>query len=123
MVQTNPSTASPDQTVQEVCVRCTLNTKQVLAFSTVALHALHPNRPVPLRLYIGDPGGTGKSRVIEALRFFYEFIKQERRFRLFAITGVAAYNIDAYTLHSALALYLYKDSKRSRTAADMLRAM
>ncbi|KAJ7248701.1 hypothetical protein C8J57DRAFT_982601, partial [Mycena rebaudengoi] len=55
-----------------------------------------------LRMYLGSPGGTGKSRVIDALRDCFTQRDQERRFRLSAFTGVAARNISGMALHAAL---------------------
>src|SRR5882757_644740 len=55
-------------------------------------------------MYLGGPGGTGKSRVIDALKIFFERRNQGRRFRLSSYTGVAAKNISGMTLHAALCL-------------------
>ncbi|KDQ54424.1 hypothetical protein JAAARDRAFT_90231, partial [Jaapia argillacea MUCL 33604] len=54
----------------------------------------------PLRMYLGGPGGTGKSRVINALKDFFVQRNQSRRLRLASYTGVAARNIGGMTLHS-----------------------
>ena len=53
-------------------------------------------------MYLGGPGGTGKSRVVNALRDFFSLRNQDRRFRLAAYTGVAARNIGGATLHALL---------------------
>jgi len=55
-------------------------------------------------MFIGGPGGTGKSRVLDALREFFKEQGQAHRFRLASFTGVAAKNIKGLTLHSALSL-------------------
>ncbi|KAJ7729152.1 hypothetical protein B0H16DRAFT_1237284, partial [Mycena metata] len=57
-----------------------------------------------LRMHLGGPGGTGKSRVIDALQDFFVARGESRRFRLSSYTGVAARNISGMTLHSALML-------------------
>ncbi|KAF9786785.1 hypothetical protein BJ322DRAFT_990296, partial [Thelephora terrestris] len=44
----------------------TLNVEQARAFRIIAAHSLE-QKPKPLRMYLGGPGGTGKSRVIQAL--------------------------------------------------------
>ena len=85
----------------EVAMKWTLNKEQKRAFDLVALHSLEEN-PGQLLLYLGGPGGTGKSRVVSALRDFFECRNQTRRFRLAAYTGVAARNIGGATLHSLL---------------------
>ncbi|KAJ7206740.1 hypothetical protein C8J57DRAFT_1099576, partial [Mycena rebaudengoi] len=45
----------------------TLNRKQAEAFRIIAHHSLQ-NQPEQLRMFLSGPGGTGKSRVIHALR-------------------------------------------------------
>ncbi|KAJ7441884.1 hypothetical protein FB451DRAFT_1058020 [Mycena latifolia] len=47
----------------------TLNTEQVRAFSILADHA-SSRQPVPLHMYMGGMGGTGKSQVIQAMIYF-----------------------------------------------------
>ncbi|KAJ7136455.1 hypothetical protein C8R43DRAFT_859071, partial [Mycena crocata] len=80
-----------------------LNTEQARAFSIVAAQRDLKNEK-PLRMYLGGPGGTGKSRVINALRDYFVGCGEARRFRLASYTGVAARNISGMTLHSALML-------------------
>ena len=79
----------------------TLNKEQKRAFDMVASHSLQ-EKPCQLLMYLGGPGGTGKSRVVNALRDFFEVRGQTRRFRLSSYTGVAARNIGGATLHSLL---------------------
>ncbi|KAJ6621962.1 hypothetical protein B0H10DRAFT_2015445 [Mycena sp. CBHHK59/15] len=57
-------------------------------------------------MFLGGPGGTGKSRVLNALTNFFTRRSQERRFRLASYTGagVAARNVSGMTLHAALNL-------------------
>ncbi|KZV80406.1 hypothetical protein EXIGLDRAFT_630239, partial [Exidia glandulosa HHB12029] len=81
----------------------TLNEEQALAFTIVAEHSMSAGR-VPLRMMLNGPGGTGKSRVIHALKDWFETRNQSRRFRLASYTGVAANNISGMTLHAALSL-------------------
>ena len=90
----------------------TLNREQRRAFEIVAEHTMK-DKPEQLLMYLGGPGGTGKSRVVNALRDFFETRKQTRRFRLAAYTGVAARNIGGATLHALLQL---SDSKRDISA-------
>ncbi|TDL18178.1 hypothetical protein BD410DRAFT_728772, partial [Rickenella mellea] len=84
-------------------VEFTLNAEQARAFRIVAEHSTG-RRLSPLRMYLGGAGGTGKSRVINALKEFFARSRQERRLRLTSFTGVAARNISGMTLHSALLL-------------------
>ena len=50
----------------------TLNTEQARAFKIVAEHSLITVGQDPLQMYLGGPGGTGKSRVINALKDYFE---------------------------------------------------
>ncbi|KAJ7177008.1 hypothetical protein C8R46DRAFT_832521, partial [Mycena filopes] len=79
-----------------------LNAEQARAFSIVAGHSQLPDTAKPLRMHLGGPGGTGKSRVIDALQDYFVSRGEARRFRLSSYTGVAARNISGMTLHSAL---------------------
>ncbi|KAG2135281.1 hypothetical protein DEU56DRAFT_737959, partial [Suillus clintonianus] len=80
-----------------------LNTEQARAFSLIANHSIE-NNGEPLRMFLGGPGGTGKSRVITAVQEFFKRRNQCSRFRLSSYMGVAARNISGMTLHSALLL-------------------
>ncbi|KAG1797586.1 hypothetical protein EV424DRAFT_1333331, partial [Suillus variegatus] len=80
-----------------------LNTEQARTFSLIAGHSLARNSD-PLRMFLGGPGGTGKSRVIAAISDFFSRRGETRHFRLTSFMGVAARNIAGMTLHSALSL-------------------
>ena len=75
-------------------------------------------RPPPLRMFIGGPGGTGKSHVIQAVQEFFKQAGQARRFRVCSFMGVAARNVARSTLHAALNL---NDRKGSRLSAKSRR--
>ncbi|KAJ7131264.1 hypothetical protein C8R44DRAFT_580149, partial [Mycena epipterygia] len=100
-----------------VIAKYTLNTEQTRAFELVARHSTDRAAP-PLRMYLGGPGGTGKSRVIDALSSFFEARGENRRFRLSSYTGVAARNISGMTLHAALGL-----SQRKRATTKSGKAL
>ena len=70
-------------------------------FEIAARHAME-EKPAQLLMYLGGPGGTGKSRVVNALRDMFESREERHRFRLAAYTGVAARNIGGATLHALL---------------------
>lgn len=53
-------------------------------------------------MYIGDEGGTGKSRLIHAIKGWFNEIGKSKILRLAAYTGTAAANIGASTLHNIL---------------------
>ncbi|KAH7871983.1 uncharacterized protein C8R40DRAFT_1015462, partial [Lentinula edodes] len=80
-----------------------MNSQQERAFKIIASHS-QKTGPEPLRMFLGGPGGTGKSHVISALKQFFDDNQQSRRFRLASYTGVAAKNISGMTLHAALSL-------------------
>jgi hypothetical protein len=73
-------------------------------------------------MYLGGQGGTGKSRVIDALRDFFVGIGQARRFRLSSFTGVAARNISGMTLHAALMLGegIFSSARSSKARKDLM---
>jgi hypothetical protein len=97
-----------------------MNIEQARAFRIVAEHSLE-RRSEPLRMYLGGAGGTGKSRVINALKDFFERRSQGRRFRLASYTGVAAKNISGMTLHAALSLnQRSKGGSQGKTLRDLV---
>ncbi|KAF8054263.1 hypothetical protein FPV67DRAFT_1381697, partial [Lyophyllum atratum] len=84
-----------------------LNTEQARAFTMIAKRSYDTQRDgttEPLRMYLGGPAGTGKSRVLNALRAFFVQRKQERRLRVCTFMGIAAQNVTGMTLHSALCM-------------------
>ncbi|KAG1801811.1 uncharacterized protein BJ212DRAFT_1238815, partial [Suillus subaureus] len=80
-----------------------LNKEQAHTFSLIANHSLTQSSE-PLCMYLGGPGGTGKSHVITAVTEFFNRQGEERQFHLTSFMGVAAHNITGMTLHSALSL-------------------
>lgn len=73
-------------------------------------------------MFLGGPGGTGKSRVISALKDLFDCQGQGRRLRLASYTGVAASNISGMTLHSALCMLVSGDPPKpgSKLHADLV---
>ncbi|EIM85239.1 uncharacterized protein STEHIDRAFT_59803, partial [Stereum hirsutum FP-91666 SS1] len=61
-----PSDPDRDVNITDVINEWSLNQEQARAFQIIAEHSLQ-NKPAPLRMYLGGPGGTGKSRVIQSL--------------------------------------------------------
>ena len=57
--------------IADIIQEYTLNTEQARAFRIVAEHS-PLEKPEALRMYLGGPGGTGKSRVISALKEFFD---------------------------------------------------
>ncbi|KAJ7109670.1 hypothetical protein C8R43DRAFT_832547, partial [Mycena crocata] len=100
-----------DALMAKVTADWTLNLEQRRAFDIVARHSLDRTTP-PLRMYLGGPGGTGKSRVLHALEDFFQARGESRRFRVASYTGVAARNVSGMTLHAALGLSQKGDVKK-----------
>ena len=84
-----------------------LQGKQLQAYTAVRDHSesSDPNRP-PLRMVVSGTAGTGKSYLIQCLKLLLK-----DRLCIAAPTGVAAFNVDGYTLHSLLSLPVKGDFK------------
>ncbi|KAH7917810.1 hypothetical protein BV22DRAFT_1076611, partial [Leucogyrophana mollusca] len=109
-----------DVNIDKMIEEYSLNVEQARAFSIVANHSTRPTADA-LRMFLGGPGGTGKSRVINALKDFFERRGESRRFRLASYMGVAARNIAGMTLHSALALgQRGRGSAKSASRRDLI---
>ncbi|KAF9055463.1 hypothetical protein BDZ89DRAFT_897718, partial [Hymenopellis radicata] len=85
----------------------TLNRAQRLAFLLIVNSRLrvltNPQRP-PFRLIVAGPGGTGKSRLYDAIKTFYTALKLEHELTFTAPTGIAAANIGGSTVSAELSL-------------------
>ena len=55
-------------------------------------------------MFIGGPGGTGKSCVIQAIQEFFKQAGQACHFHMCSFMDVAAKNVSGSTLHTALNL-------------------
>ncbi|KAF5335555.1 hypothetical protein D9611_012211 [Ephemerocybe angulata] len=108
--------------IDDIVHQFTLNTEQKRAFRIIAEHSLDPSQS-QLKMYLGGAGGTGKSRVIQALTTFFNETRQSRRFRLASYTGVAAKNIEGMTIHSALCLNQRKKGTISNKAKQDLMSL
>ncbi|KAJ3558871.1 hypothetical protein NM688_g667 [Phlebia brevispora] len=105
LVAGKPKESDADAEIQEVISHWTLNDEQAYTFRIIARHASLPSvHKEQLRMFLGGPGGTGKSRVINALRDFFHRRGEERRFRLASYTGIAASNIRGIMLHTSLGI-------------------
>jgi hypothetical protein len=56
------------------------------------------------RVFTGGEGGTGKSRVINAIREFLSSLQQLNLLRIMAFTGSAAFQIQGNTVHKSLGM-------------------
>lgn len=89
-----------------------LNTKQALAFRIIAEYTLGRSK-VGDQLLMGLFGeaGTGKSRIINAIRAWFRTIGREYELVITAIIGAAAFEIRGATLHSSLGIAVEKGDK------------
>jgi hypothetical protein len=87
-----------------------LNEEQARAFSIVANHAERPHL-IPLRMYLGGMGGTGKSRVLHAIIAFFEQRNEAYRFLVLGPTGSVAALLNGSTYHSVFRISRDKKSK------------
>lgn len=103
--------------ISEVCTEFTLNEEQERAYRIVANHAIEPSQCCPLSVFLSGPGGTGKSRVIDAITTLFLRFNEVRRFRLASYTGVAAKNIKGMTLHTLLNMrQLFNDKDKTENS-------
>lgn len=111
-----------DVNIDTVIKKWELNSEQERAFRLVATKSMGPAGN-SLRLYIGGSAGTGKSRVLNVLRDFFEQRNQARRFRVCCYMGIAARNVGGMTLHAALSMNDRSKNKSSEKSNSALMAM
>ena len=87
-LQVAASTADPER----------LQGKQRLIYDVVSSH-VPAEDPEPLRMIVSGTAGTGKSFLIHCLKTLFS-----DRLRVMAPTGVAAFNVGGFTMHSLLHL-------------------
>ncbi|HLO39007.1 MAG TPA: DUF6570 domain-containing protein [Lacibacter sp.] len=90
-----------------IIVQNNFNEKQELAFSLVADHLIQflstGTKPPSFRFLLLGEGGTGKSRVINGIRQFFEDVGKPSLLRVTATTGKAAALINGTTIHKLIA--------------------
>lgn len=108
-------------TILDVAKIFTLNEYQFYAFRMAAVHFLQKLRKGHLsnghgsvnmaelgrngfQLYIGGEGGTGKSRIVEALLHLCNYWNQPKAIRTCAPTGIAASVVHGQTFHSLVGM-------------------
>jgi hypothetical protein len=95
-----------------------LNKDQERSFNIITQHALLPNSE-QLKLYIGGMGGTGKTRVINAISQFFTENGQASRFVVMAPTGTAAALLSGSTYHSLLGINDWKINPSEKKLAEI----
>ena len=97
-------TADQDK-IDLIAQEFSLGKDQMIAFRIVTDHSLGHGKFGPqLQMGVFGEGGTGKSRLIEAIRAWFTCIGREGELAVTAMTGVAARNIKGVTVHSSLAI-------------------
>lgn len=111
--------------IQDTIKDFSLNEEQALAFAIVARQSCHgrqveqvPDSEPQLLMGLFGEGGTGKSRVIGAIRKWFEVQGLSDELLITATTGVAATKIGGQTLHSAIGLR--KDGKVSTVSKKVM---
>ena len=102
--------APPVSTSTNVNPGC-LQGKQLEAYTVVREHfearkSSYYKSQAPLRMVVSGTAGTGKSYLIQCLKLLLK-----EHLMVTAPTGVAAFNVDGYTLHSLLSLPIRGDFK------------
>ncbi|KJZ70513.1 hypothetical protein HIM_10099 [Hirsutella minnesotensis 3608] len=91
---------------KDLAARFTLNRKQAMAFLIICrrldlIRRSDGGNAGQLCQFVGGEGGTGKSRVIEALAELFASKDQSNRLLITATSGTAAARINGITIHSA----------------------
>ncbi|KAF8235804.1 hypothetical protein L208DRAFT_1255143, partial [Tricholoma matsutake] len=115
-LQSDSGDIAPTVDIENIICKWTLNPEQSQAFQIITEHSLHAQQE-PLRMFISGPAGTGKTRVINTVKDFFEQRRQTRRFRLASYMGIAARHISSMTLHAALCLNTKKSNKSNNLIA------
>ena len=71
-------------------------------------------------MFLGGPGGTGKSQVINALQTFFQRKGEDRHFCLATFTGVTVHNIKGTTLHAALGLNQQQKGNSAKVTQELI---
>jgi len=99
--------------IMDIIHKFTLNEAQQRVFRIVAYHTLGRSKVGPqLRLGVFGEGGTGKSRLIAAIRAWFAVLSRQNELVVTAPTGTAAFNVAGITLHSAGNLPIGKQKKK-----------
>ena len=109
------------QLIEDTANRLTLNEVQRLAFRIIALQTVGQGKMgEQLRMGLFGEGGTGKSRVVEAIREWFRLLGRSKELVVTGTMGVAARNIGGGTVHSALGIPVEQFDRRSKVSAQMV---
>ena len=103
-----------------IAKKWTLNNEQIKAFHIITDHVLC-SLTSPLRMFLNGSAGTGKSRIINAVKDFFDIRGEDRKFRLASYMGIAARNINGMTLHQLLCLKSNTSVRKNTKALQELK--
>ena len=112
--------STPMDIGQSIVDEFSLNEEQTIAFRIIANHTVGQSTfGEQLRMGIFGEGGTGKSRLIMAIRAWFTYLRQSGQLVVTAMTGTAAFKINGTTLHSAVGIRVEKNDRggNSKVAA------
>ncbi|KAK0433189.1 hypothetical protein EV421DRAFT_1718847 [Armillaria borealis] len=89
---------SEEGIINEVNDACSLNAEQERAFRIITQHMSNPMAE-QLRMYVGGMGGTGKTRVLNAVTAYFRRQGEGNRLIAVAPTGTAAALVKGSTYH------------------------
>ncbi|CAF1477143.1 unnamed protein product [Adineta steineri] len=107
-------------TRRQVCEKFTLNDEQARAFYIVCRHAdgeshlRTDGKQNQLIMCVPGPGGTGKSRLIDAITCYFVETQRNEKLRKLGPTAVSASLIGGHTTHSFLA-YVRSTKRQKKT--------
>lgn len=98
--------------IRNISLEYGLNPAQERAFGIIAQHKAIGDTS-QLLLIVAGPGGTGKSRIIDAVTTLFARLAEPQRLKKVAPTGIASYAIGGTTVHSLLNLCSNQFSQRA----------
>src|SRR6266496_4161371 len=99
--------------IMDIIHKFTLDEAQQRIFRIIAYHTLGRSKVGPqLSLGVFGEGGTGKSRLIAAVRAWFAALNRQNELVITAPTGTAAFNVMGITLHSTSNLPIGKQKKK-----------
>ncbi|XP_044714658.1 PIF1-like helicase domain-containing protein [Hirsutella rhossiliensis] len=112
-----PAIAHPGSDLNERGPRMLVDASPATSFAdmglaTAATFTLNYLQTMALQLYTGGPGGTGKSRIIDALKDMFAARNQPHLLQITGTSGSSAAQIGGTTIHSACGLDSHRDPNK-----------